>query len=294
MPRQKTNGTFASLQEEHFLWNVLEEKPRWWANILNDPELYVEVRKDNYVNVYYYGGCITLIRWANGQIIAETNPKYIAESNQSQKTNGNTNYSNCLEQLQSREGLESIKKRIAQVYHKLSIQEEMNHRKRVHISSEKMVQGKLIAHNRDRYIDSELAYRTKERKTMRIDLVELRNQALVFIELKLITDDRLRHLNNNPEIIEQMKKYHTFINQGNRLEELQSYYTKLLEIKKRIGIWQKETTIKEISDKPELLIIDTYSEMTKNRSTRIATIHERLKTEPFFTLSILKYQDLCK
>lgn len=170
----------------------------------------------------------------------------------------------------------------------------MNHRKRVHISSEKMVQGKLIAHNRDRYIDSELAYRTKERKTMRIDLVELRNQALVFVELKLITDDRLRHLNNNPEIIEQMKKYHTFINQGNRLEELQSYYTKLLEIKKRIGIWQKETTIKEISDKPELLIIDTYSEMTKNRSTRIATIHERLKAEPFFTLSILKYQDLCK
>lgn len=116
----------------------------------------------------------------------------------------------------------------------------MNHRKRVHISSEKMVQGKLIAHNRDRYIDSELAYRTKERKTMRIDLVELRNQALVFVELKLITDDRLRHLNNNPEIIEQMKKYHTFINQGNRLEELQSYYTKLLEIKKRIGIWQKK------------------------------------------------------
>ena len=89
MPRQKTDGTFASLQEEHFLWNVLEKKPRWWANILNDPELYVEVRKDNYVNVYYYGGCIALIRWANGQIIAETNPKYIAESNQSQKTNGN-------------------------------------------------------------------------------------------------------------------------------------------------------------------------------------------------------------
>lgn len=63
MPRQKTNGTFASLQEEHHLWKALEEKPLWWRNILNDPELYVEVRKDNYINVYYYGGCVALIQW---------------------------------------------------------------------------------------------------------------------------------------------------------------------------------------------------------------------------------------
>ncbi len=294
MPRQKTDGTFASLQEEHSLWSVLEEKPQWWTNILNDPELYVEVRKDNYVNVYYYGGCIALIRWVNGKIMAETNLKYLAENNQTRKTSRNTNYSDCGELLQSREGLEEIKNRITQVYHKLPIQGEINNRKKVHISNEKMVQGRLILHNRDRYIDSELAYRTKGQETMRIDLVELRNQTLVIVELKLITDNRLRHLDGTAEIIDQMQKYHDFINHGNRLEELRSYYTKLLEIKKRIGVWGKEAKIKEVSRIPELLVIDTYSQMTKGRSNRIADIRKGLEAESSFEYSIQKYQDLCK
>lgn len=294
MPKQKSEGTFASLQENHCLWSELEKKPQWWTNILHDPELYVEIRKDNYVNVYYYGGCIALIRWGNGRIIAETNRKYIAESNPSQPADRRTDYADCLEQLQSREGLEDIKRRITQIYHKLPIQKEMNYRKKVHISSEKMVQGKLIVHNKKRFIDSELAYRTTGRETMRIDLIELRKRTLVFVELKLITDNRLRHLNDKPEIVEQMQKYHNFINHGQRQEELQSYYNKLLRIKRRIGARTEETTIKEVAAKPELLIIDTYSHMTKDRLTRMANIRERLEAEPFFDFSIQQYEALCE
>lgn len=52
---------------------------------------------------------------------------------------------------------------------------------------------------------------------------------------------------------------------------------------------------KEVSHKPELLIIDTYSQMTKGRETRIANIRELLETgQQHFNFSIQKYQQLCK
>lgn len=293
MPRQKTNGTFASLQEEHHLWKALEEKPLWWRNILNDPELYVEIRKDNYINVYYYGGCVALIQWSNGHIVAEIHKKYTTDHFDTKGQTITSNYYDCQELFQSQEGLEAIKRRISQVYHKLPAQEGVNNRKNIHISSEKIVQGELILCNRNRYIDSELAHQTEGRKTMRIDLVELKHQALFFVELKLITDSRLRHLDSQPEIMAQMKKYHDFINRYQ--EEIIRYYQKILQIKRRIGIWTGETIIKEVSHKPKLLIIDTYSQMTKGRETRIANIRELLETgQQHFNFFIQKYQQLCK
>lgn len=295
MPKQKINGNFMSLQESHPLWEALETQPFWWSNILNDPELYVEVRKDNYINVYYYGGCVALIYWTKDGLMAKTNRKY-ANDNFGAKALSNTScYCNCQALFQSPENLDAIKRRIAEVYHKQPMQAETDSLKGVHISSEKMVQGKLILHSPYKFIDSELAYQTQGRKTMRIDLIELRNQMLVFVELKLITDSRLRHINDTPEIMEQMKKYHNFIHQDNHLEALKRYYHKILQIKRRIGIWEGKNTIESISTRPELLIIDTYSRMTKDRQTRIANIRKSLETGgSFFNFSIQKYQDLCK
>ena len=290
MAGQKANGTFASLQEGHCLWKALEEKPLWWRNILADPELYVEVRKDNYLNVYFYGGCLALVRWANGGIVAETNRKYAADCRQ---TGTDPASGNCLEQLQSKEGLERIKRGIAQVYHKLPLQATANARKKVCVSGEKMVQGGMILHDRNRYIDSELAYRMKGRETMRVDLTELRNQTLVLVELKLITDSRLRHLDSQPEIIAQMAKYYDFIN--SHRQELIGYYTSILAIKQRIGVWQGDSSIRAVSPKPELLIVDTCSQTTQGREARTAAICKLLETgKGHFDYAIRKYPDLCR
>lgn len=50
----KNNGHFEALNEDFSLWQVLEHNPpQWWKNLLKDKELYMEIRKDNYANVYF-------------------------------------------------------------------------------------------------------------------------------------------------------------------------------------------------------------------------------------------------
>ncbi|MDE6720615.1 MAG: hypothetical protein K2J84_00465 [Bacteroidaceae bacterium] len=287
MLKQKTNGHFGALNEDFLLWSVLENNPpQWWKNLLDDKELYVEIRKDNYANVYYYGGNVALVRWTGGEIATETHQKYLGESDET------ATYQDCIKQLLSKDGIEDIKGKIREEYHKLSPKKEANQRKGVYTSSEKWVQGELKLCFPNRYIDSEFAYRTGEKELIRFDLVELReNKKLVFIELKLITDPRLRSKEGEPEIIEQMTEYCKFINKHTK--ELKDYYSKLLRIKKRTNLWNGETEIEEVSLKPELLIVNTYEKLTKGREERI-TYMENLKERTDFDTLIVDYPDLCK
>ena len=75
MAKPTTKGTFKELRAVHPLFVALSKMPKWWVNIINDPELYVEVRKDNYVNIYYYGGNVAKVYW-DGEIKAETHHTY--------------------------------------------------------------------------------------------------------------------------------------------------------------------------------------------------------------------------
>lgn len=69
MLKPNANGCFDALDEECRLWQELENNPpQCWKNILEDKSLYVEIRKDNYVNVYYYGGNVALLRWTGGRL----------------------------------------------------------------------------------------------------------------------------------------------------------------------------------------------------------------------------------
>lgn len=286
MLKPKTNGQFEALNENFSLWQVLTNNPpQWWKNLLENKELYVEIRKDNYANVYYYGGNVALVRWTGGDITAETHKKYLGESNETAL------YQNCTKILQSKEGIKNIKGKISEEYHRLSKRKEADRQNKVYISYEKWVQGELKLCFPNRYIDSEFAYRTGEKELIRFDLVELREKKLVFVELKLITDSRLRCQEGEPEIIEQMKSYCDFISQYTK--ELKEYYSKLLRIKKRIGLWNGDTEIEGISLKPELLIVNTYEELSKGRQERIDYL-EKLKKRTEFDTLIINYPDLCK
>lgn len=282
----KTNGHFEALNEDFSLWQVLEHNPpQWWKNLLKDKELYMEIRKDNYTNVYYYGGNVALLRWTAGEITAETHQKYLGESDET------TLYQNCTKILQSKEGIKDIKEKISKEYHQLSKRKDADKQNEVYISNEKWVQGELKLRFPNRYIDSEFAYRAGEKGLIRFDLVELREKDLVFIELKLITDSRLRSREGEPEIIEQMKSYCDFISKHTK--ELKEYYSKLLRIKKNIGLWNGDTEIEEVSLKPELLIVNTYKELSKRRQERIDYL-EKLKERTEFDTLIIDYPHLCK
>lgn len=310
MLKPKTNGHFEALNEKSQLWQALENNPpQWWKNLLEDKELYVEIRKDNYANVYYYGGNVALVRWTGGRIIAETHQKYLGDEEpvriktvkQKEREIKVYEYRNCMDKFQSKEGLEEIKRHIRETYHDIhgkngrqETRETRDKDKHVYTSNEKSVQGELKLRFPNRYIDSEFAYRyrTEGKKNIRFDLVELREGKLVFIELKLITDTRLRIQKGEPEIIEQMNQYCDFISKHTK--ELKDYYSKLLRIKKRIGLWNGEIKIEEVSLKPELLVVNTYKDkMSDARNTRKEAI-ERLKEKTEFETIIKDYPGLCK
>lgn len=287
MLKPNANGCFDALDEECRLWQELENNPpQCWKNILEDKALYVEIRKDNYVNVYYYGGNVALLRWTGGKITAETHRKYLGKPDETDL------YQDCTEILHSKEGLDLIKENIREEYHKLSKREKTDEQNRVYTSNEKWVQGELKLRFPKRYIDSEFAYRIGKNNLIRFDLVELKGNELRFIEIKLITDSRLRSNDKKSEIINQMTKYSHFIREYT--EVLKDYYTKLLRIKKRIGLWNGETEIEHIALKPILLIVNTYKGiLSKGRENRKNSIEE-LKENTMFETIIVSYPDLCR
>lgn len=287
MLKPNANGCFDALDEECRLWQELENNPpQCWKNILEDKALYVEIRKDNYVNVYYYGGNVALLRWTGGKITAETHRKYLGKPDETDL------YQDCTEILHSKEGLDLIKENIREEYHKLSKREKTDEHNRVYTSNEKWVQGELKLRFPKRYIDSEFAYRIGKNNLIRFDMVELKGNELRFIEIKLITDSRLRSNDKKPEIINQMTKYSHFIRE--HTEVLKDYYTKLLRIKKRIGLWNGETEIEYIALKPILLIVNTYKGiLSKGRENRKNSIEE-LKENTMFETIIVSYPDLCR
>ena len=316
MFKPKTSGSFFALNEACRLWQELEKNPPlWWKNLLADKDLYIEIRKDNYANVYYYGGNIALIQWTGGEVTAETHQKYLGDNTPVRtiidKKTGNEKriyeYRDCREKLQTREGLEEMKRYVRDIYQGIhgenshaETREARDRNKHVYTSSEKSVQGALKLRFPDRYIDSEFAYQwpyidKKEKKhtTIRIDLVELREKTLVFTELKLITDSRLTSRKGEAEIISQMGAYANFIKKY--VEELKNYYAQLLRIKKRLGLWKGETDIESVSLTPELLIVNTYKkdEMSEGKDKRIDAIKD-LKEKRTFDTSIVDYPDLCE
>lgn len=267
-------GSFDALNKDALLWDKLakESAPAWWQNILDDSELYVEVRKDNYVNVYYYGASVALIKYEKGDIEAYTHYKYLGKEKL-----GNKIYLNCTELIKTKEGIDSIKHAIKNAY----------------LSKEKKVQGILKLHHKTKYIDSEFAYKKEDggkNETTRIDLIELRGNALHFVELKLIDDARLRinpdrkpsTSEDEPKINQQMRNYRMFIE--GHAKDLKQYYSNLLAIKKKIGVWQGKTQVEEICTTPHLLVVNTYSKpLSKGKQERMKDIKalgdERFDTE---------------
>ncbi len=53
------------LKTDHALFQKLKDNPPpWWKNLISDPELYIDIRKDNYLNVYHNGGSIMKLEGA--------------------------------------------------------------------------------------------------------------------------------------------------------------------------------------------------------------------------------------
>ena len=254
----------------------------------NDKEVYIHIRKDNYINAYYYGGSIIKLEYKRGEFVGEIHHKYYEEllSN----SNSKKTYLRIDLNKFDKATLEHIKKKISEEYSERKVKQENSEREDQKEYSEKFIQGEMIINNPN-IIDSEFQFNLdSEADKLRIDLTELSNGTLTFNELKLITDSRLRKSDNNsvkcnkektePEIIGQMKKYNNFIT--NNHSEIEEYYKKLLEIRESLGLNIGDSKLVNVSDKAKLTIINTYKHeiLSEGKDCRIKKIEEVLMKVP--------------
>lgn len=276
-------GTFESINPNATLFNQLKtQNPEWWKLFVSDNELYIDVRKDNYINIYYYGGCVARINYSI-DFTAKIHQKYLGNSTSSRvNAKGKAVYEYSDLELNSLriETLSKIKTRIKSEYLRNEGKENC---------AEKWLQGKIVNDNPN-IIDTEFQYnRDSDIGKLRFDLAELNQGILTFIELKKINDNRLLKDPNRsadePEIIDQMKRYSQFIIKYEK--EIIGYYEKMVGIKESLGLKKIHNKNLKINLIPKLLIINTYKTEPNIRKDRINKI-EQLLTRHNIDFSIEK------
>ena len=198
------------------LFTELSKLPKWWKTIINDNSLYINVRKNNRVNVYYRGASVmelSMNRYIQGKI----HSKYF--------------------QIDSKRYRTEKPETIVEKLHSIKVAIE-NHQTTSNPEGlcEKAIQGLMYAEGK--YIDTEFEYVHPTRLITRIDLTTINDDGMIeFVELKRISDPRLLKKDmslKNEEIRRQIDDYNSFISEHS--EEIIQYYKLLQQILKKIGV----------------------------------------------------------
>lgn len=266
----------ASLRGDHPLFKLLiSNAPEWWCNVLQFENAYIDIRKDNTINIYYEGASLAKIEMTKGSIRATCHPKYLYGYNaQAYYKRGIAIYQPCEKELVRLGPEECCLLRNAQMFYSDKEGKEVSNAEQ---KSEKKLQGKIVCRAKTLYIDSEFAHRYEEgsRHTIRIDLVRVKGNKIQFVELKRIQDNRLLHKDGSevtPEIITQIEEYRNFI-KANK-DAILAYYKELITIKRALGLPTTSADIEtlDIDTEPCLEIHNLYTHLNPQREARITKI----------------------
>jgi hypothetical protein len=213
------------LDPDNQLFNELQSNPPgWWKTLVNDKDAYIDIRKDNYIDVYFNGGnLIRELKFNGTGYTGKIHYKYLlpkkAEYIEFDFQNQSIDIANKEVKLiplnnLDKDALKRIKDNIS-IYHPAN--------------SEKGIQAKFVK-NTGFFLDSEFAYTYNG--TLRVDLVwiDTSSKKIILVELKTMGDKRLY----TNEIHDQLKKYHDFATSFT--DEITEYYSKVYEIKKKLNI----------------------------------------------------------
>lgn len=222
--------SFDKLNVNNPLFNKLSiNQPPWWQELVRDSDINIQVRKDNYIDVYYNGGAIIKeLKYAK-QFTGKIHFEYIP-------LQGDDLY---IKYKFNESDVEIDKARI-QILNfnnfKAGVLDKIKKRISLFVTndSEKGIQASFIK-NDPYYVDAEFQYAKGAGKAGRIDLVRIdtKIKKIVFIEVKTMGDPRLY----TNEITEQMEQYMIFIKEKETL--LLDYYKRLFEVKQKLGILPK-------------------------------------------------------
>lgn len=262
--------TFDTLKPDARIFLELNNNPHWWKRFKEDSSLYIEVRKDNQVNVYFEGGSIARIHYCSKhkKLQVFTHHKYLGMP----KPVNNNPYVECSDKIAS--CLNEVLYRIKTIYSQKNNDNGTFYKEKW---SEKYIQGTLIVQSRQFHLDSEFAYIDGETSN-RIDLVRCSDGMLNFVELKRMGDNRMLHETDaTPEVVYQVNRYKQFIEKYS--SQLLEYYQKLYDIKKSLELPVPEFRPICINPIPELLIFDCWEKNTKGRDEHRRRLFEILQKE---------------
>ena len=259
---------FDKLRTDAKIFDILKKNPSWWVRFKNDSSLYIEIRKDNQVNVYFEGGSIARIHYCSKhkKLQVFTHHKYLGVPAPS-KQNYYVECSDIIDKLIKKDSdklvYDEIIQRVKECYSEKW--------------SEKFIQGSLIVKSSDFHLDSEFAY-NDETSMNRIDLIRCDEGEVTFVELKRISDGRMLHkTDESPEIIEQMERYRNFIKRYSK--ELLFYYQTLYDIKKTLQLPVPKKRPTSVNTEPHLLIFDCWVKHTPGRDSYRRRLVEILNRE---------------
>lgn len=271
MGKVNTIGTFDAINQEAPVFEILRNNPpSWWTALLRNKDIYVEVRKDNYLNMYYEGGCIAKVRYCSKhkKVQAIAHEKYIGIKD-------GTKYRNIADELETK-----VDSMLALIQENYSRKNGIGKEK----MSEKLIQSKLITKYPTFYIDSEFAYRIADNELLRFDLVECDTCGrLKFVELKRIDDARMLNIDDTaPEVVAQIQKYRDFIQLHE--DELLAFYQKVYDIKSSLHLPVPKVRPTSIIKEPYLYIFDRWEKATAKRATHTTRMRNVLDNRVWFDI----------
>ena len=260
--------TFDTLKSDARIFLELGKEHAWGKRFKDDPSLYIEIRKDNQVNVYFQGGSVARIHFCSkkNRLQLFTHYKYLGMPAPSKASL----YEECSEKIEGclEEVLERVKKEYSQKHQIDGVVPKEKW-------SEKYIQGTLIVQSRHCHLDSEFAYIDGETNN-RIDWVRCDDGNVTFVEVKRMDDGRMLHDTDvTPEVVFQMNRYKQFI--AKYSAQLLLYYQKLYEIKKNLGLPVPDSKPVSINKVPELLIFNRWEKNTKDRVKHRSRLSEKLE-----------------
>ena len=266
------------LDTKNGLFLELETKqPNWWKNIVSEKGVYIDIRKENYIDIYFNGGnIIRELKFDGKKYLGSINYKYLLSERSEYIKYDFTKPKVLLAQkaidLLSFANFES--KPFKRIKDNIS--------KHYPVSSEKGIQAKFV-NDTDYFLDTEFAYNYANIK-LRIDLVwiDISNKKITFVELKTMGDSRLY----TNEIYNQLKKYNDFAIKFEN--DIIQYYKKVFEIKKKLYILPKG--LKSINSlkgftlekKPLLLFGDCEQKWINNNAKDINARIDRVAVGAYY------------
>lgn len=259
--------TFDTLKKNAKIFSELQKNPEWFERCKNDKSLYIEIRKDNQVNIYSEGGSVARIHYCSKhkRLQVFTHYKYLGLKD-SDKT-----YVECSQIIGDE--IENILENVKGSYSRKKAENGIYTKEKW---SEKYIQGNLITkYFKRQHLDSEFAYKNGS-FDIRIDLIMVVDGAVTFVELKRMDDARmLKKEGAKPEIIDQIEAYADFI--AEYKEQILDYYQTVYDIKKELKLPLPEQRPISVNSIPELLIFDRWEKSHPARIRHRAEMEKILR-----------------